>query len=71
MVFNKRKFNVIMCFTLVLICLAVVFSTVDVSSLQSMDDPDQSYAEPDNPNGGNDPTDPTTPSNPILLKYLP
>ena len=51
MVFNKRKFNVIMCFTLVLICLAVVFSTVDVSSLQSMDDPDQSYAEPDNSNG--------------------
>lgn len=64
MVFNKRKFNVIMCFTLVLICLAVVFSTVDVSSLQSMDDPDQSYAEPDNPNGGDEPTDPTTPTDP-------
>ena len=53
-----------MCFTLVLICLAVVFSTVDVSSLQSMDDPDQSYAEPDNPNGGDEPTDPTTPTDP-------
>lgn len=64
MVFNKRKFNVILCFTLVLICLAVVFSTVDVSSFQDIENPDHSYAEPNEPSQGDDPTNPTNPTNP-------
>lgn len=58
MVFNKKRFNIIVCLTLALICMAVVFSTIDYSAINGSKDPDQSYAD----NEDSDQTNPSDPS---------
>ena len=49
MIFNKKKYNIMVVITLTLICLATIFLTVDYSSIQITKDPDQSYAEDEQP----------------------
>mgnify|MGYP004670755049 CR=1 FL=1 len=60
--FNIRKYNIVICFTIVLICLAVVFSSVDFSS--KLKDPtkidadvinaDSNNQDPENNNSNSD-----------------